>query len=224
MWGFKVIRLLKRNPRVLCTEPYLSIISRPMMRPLTVQVTCAFWDDDIRLFYEPNAPSVPSRLHALKFLAESGIDVELRIEPLFPSSRVPETIRIHKPLSHHSIPEAQSRDDIGNLVRFAKKSKVRAVIAKPLKVPFSKNAQRCKKWFATIYRDAYPDKKRRASGGSWRLPDNYQRALVSTVSDFCARERIKFKHCMYDILIFLRLEREGEGMLIRTKLRFEQSL
>jgi hypothetical protein len=63
-----------------------------------------------------------------------------------------------------------------------------------------------------IYRYLFSRRpKRRASGGSWRLPDNYQRSLVSTVSDFCAREGIRFKHCMYDMLIFLHLEREGDA-------------
>lgn len=197
---FTSVVILTKNPKVLCAEPYLSIIGRPLMRPLTIQISCAFWDDNIRLFYEPRAPSVHSRLSAFTFLAEYGIDVELRIDPLFPSSKIGQTLRVHEPLSSYSIPEAQSQDDLGNLVHFAKKSGAKAVIAKPLKISISRNAQRCKELFTPIYRDAYPDKRGRALGGSWRLPDEYQKCLVSTVSHLCAEEGIRFKHCMHDVL------------------------
>lgn len=192
--------ILTKNPRVLCDEPYLSVIRSNAMSPLTVQITCAFWNDDVRSFFEPNAPSVASRLEALRCLAENGIDVELRIDPLFPSSRIEETIRRHKPLPCYSIPEAQPLDDIANLVHFVKDSGARAVIAKPLKIPFSRNAERCKDWFAEIYNDAVPGEGRRGRAGSWRLPELYQRVLVSTVADICAQEGIGFKHCMHDVL------------------------
>jgi len=99
------------------------LISSNEMRPFTVQVTCAYWKDDVRLFYEPNAPSIHDRLEAIEILVDNGIDVELRIDPLFPSSRIKEETRLHKPLSDYSLPEAQSRDDIINLVRFAKKNR-----------------------------------------------------------------------------------------------------
>jgi len=107
---------------------------------------------------------------------------------------------MHEPLSYYSIPEAQSQDDIINLIRFAKESGLSAVIAKPLKVPVSNKAQQCKKWFGNIYKDAYENSKRRVKGGSWRLPDIYQKALVSSVSDLCDQEGVSFKHCMKDVL------------------------
>jgi hypothetical protein len=135
---------LTKNPTVLCGEPYLSVIRLDTMSPLTVQITCAFWNDDVRSFFEPNAPSVAGRLEALTILAENGIDGELRIDPLFPFSWIEETIRRHRPLPSYSIPEAQPLGDIARLVRFAKDSGARAVIAKPLKIPFSRNAERCK--------------------------------------------------------------------------------
>jgi len=197
---FTSIVLLTKNPRILCSDPYLSLISSNEMRSFTVQVTCAYWKDDARLFYEPNAPSIHDRLEGIKILVKNGIDVELRIDPLFPSSRINEETRLHKPLSNYSLPEAQSRNDITNLVHFAKKSGVKSVIAKPLKVPVSKKAQRCKDWFSLIFRDAHRDKKRSARGGSWRLSDDYQKALVSTVADFCADEGVHFKHCIHDVL------------------------
>jgi len=197
---FTSIVILTKNPAILCSNKYLSIIRRPEMRPIIVQVTCSYWRDNVRLFFEPDAPSIPSRLEAIKFLSKNGIDVELRIDPLFPSSRIEKRIRMHEPLSYYSIPEAQSQDDIINLIRFAKESGLSAVIAKPLKVPVSNKAQQCKKWFGNIYKDAYENSKRRVKGGSWRLPDIYQKALVSSVSDLCDQEGVSFKHCMKDVL------------------------
>jgi DNA repair photolyase len=197
---FTSIVILTKNPRILCSDPYLSLISSNEMSPFTVQVSCAYWKDDVRLFYEPNAPNIQDRLEAIEILVENGIDVELRIDPLFPSSRIKEETRLHKPLSNYSLPEAQSHDDIINLVRFAKKSGVKSVIAKPLKVPVSKKAQRCKDWFSLIYRDAHRGKKRSARGGSWRLSDDYQKELVSTLANLCSSEGVGFKHCMHDVL------------------------
>jgi len=197
---FTSVVMLTKNPGRLCTPPYLSILSQPEMRQLTVQVTCSYWDDSVRLFYEPHAPSVQSRLEAIRFLTERGVTVELRIDPLFPSSRIGDGIRLHKPLPNYSIPEAQPQDDIANLVRFARESRVAAIIAKPLKVPVSNRAHRCKVWFSDIYRDATREKTRIVRGGSWRLPEPYQRELVSTLSGLCDQEGIPFRHCMQDVL------------------------
>jgi deoxyribose-phosphate aldolase len=44
-------------------------------------------------------------------------------------------------LTHYSIPEAQTEEDIIQLVHFAKEAGAKAVIARPLKVPISKKAQ-----------------------------------------------------------------------------------
>lgn len=197
---FTSVVMLTKNPGILCTEPYFSVIGDPAMRPITVQITCPYWRDDVRLFFESRAPSVGDRLDALRFLAENGVAVELRIDPLFPSSRIDDNIRLHRPLHCYSIPEPQSHEDILNLVRLAKESNVKAIVAKPLKVPVSRRAQHCKDWFADIYEDANEAKTRSVRGGSWRLPDVYQKALVSTLSELCIREDVQFRHCMHDVL------------------------
>ena len=191
--------ILTKNPAMLCQDEYLSIISSPEIKPFTVQVTCAFWRDDARAFYEPHAPSIENRLNAMKSLAEKGIDVELRIDPLFPSSKISRTIRGHDELAHYSILEAQTQDDIIQLVRFAKEAGAKAVIAKPLKVPLSKKAQQCKDWFGNLYSDASKSQKRTAHGGSRRLPSAYQEALISAVNKVCAEEGIEFRHCKNDV-------------------------
>lgn len=71
--------------------------------------------------------------------------------------------------------------------------------AKPLKVPFSKKAQQCKDWFGNLYSDASKSQKRTAHGGSWRLPTDYQEALVSSVRELCTKQNIEFRHCKHDV-------------------------
>jgi DNA repair photolyase len=137
----------------------------------------------------------------MKSLAEKGIEVELRIDPLFPSARISRELPGHNELPHYGIPEAQTQDDIEQLVRFAKEAGAKAVIAKPLKVPISKKAQRCKKWFGELYKDTGRSQGRTARGGSWRLPSTYQDALVSTVESICAKEGIEFRHCKHDVAL-----------------------
>lgn len=197
---FTSIVILTKNPSILLNKDYLSIIAEPKMKPFTVQVTCAFWRDEIRSFYEPAAPTIKDRLKAIQKLVKLGINVELRIDPLFPSARVGNNIRMHKPLSEYGIPEAQTMDDIQALVKFAKESGVSSIIAKPLKVPISKKAQRCKDWFKIIYRDANYGKGGTVRGGSWRLPEIYQKALLSTVHRTCDSIGVNFKHCMHDVM------------------------
>lgn len=197
---FTSVVLLTKNPGLLCSDPYLAIIGSQSMRPLTVQITCAYWNDIPREFYEPKAPNVGKRLEAVRFLTQNGIDVELRVDPLFPSSRIREEVRLHQALSHYGLPEAQTDDDIARLVHFAKESGVKTVIAKPLKVPTTRTGQRCKQWFMEVYTDAHGGKGRTVRGGSWRLPALYEKALMSTVSDLCMQKGIAFKHCMHDVL------------------------
>jgi DNA repair photolyase len=198
---FSSVVLLTKNPRMLCMDEYRQLITDPAIQPFTIQVSCAFWNDSARNFYEPNAPNIKSRLAAIEKLAFLGLDVEVRIDPLFPSASVSESVRFHKPLSQYSIPEAQSLEDLQNLVCFASKAGVRAVIAKPLKIPITSKAQRCKDWFGEIYRDSDAGKKRLIRGGSWRLPEQYQKEMLSTVSGLCQSEGIQFRHCMHDVLM-----------------------
>jgi DNA repair photolyase len=196
---FTSLVILTKNPAMLCEAEYLSTISSPEIKPITVQITCAFWRDEPRAFYEPHAPSIDNRLNAMKSLADNGIDVELRIDPLFPSARINREIRGHDELAHYSILEAQTQEDITQLVRFAKGVGAKAVIAKPLKVPLSKKAQQCKDWFGKLYSDAARSHGRTARGGSWRLPPDYQEGLVFSVKAICIKERIEFRHCKQDV-------------------------
>ncbi len=197
---FSSVVLLTKNPRILCEKEYLSILKSQSVKPVVVQITCAYWNDDARKFYEPDAPSIQSRLEALQILTENNVEIEMRIDPLFPSSRVKDRIRVHKPLNHYSLPEAQSSDDLVNLIRFAKKAGVKSIIAKPLKIPVSNKAKQAKELFGNLYADSFSDAKRKVKGGSWRLPEQYQKEMISNVAEICKKEGIVFKYCKHDLL------------------------
>ena len=60
----------------------LDLIKR--FKEIEVGVTITTDDDQIREIFEPNAPSIESRLHALKELSEQGIKTYAFIGPLLP--------------------------------------------------------------------------------------------------------------------------------------------
>ncbi len=197
---FSSVILLTKNPKILCQKEYVSLLSMHSMKPLVVQVTCAFWRDEVRHFYEPEAPTIRSRLQSIQFLIEHNIEVEMRIDPLFPSYGLKSEVRGHKPLRDYSLPEAQSHDDLIQLVRFAKETGMKTIICKPLKIPISNKAEKAKHLFGELFRESFPDRKRTVQGGSWRLPGKYQKSILSSVADICKREGIRFKFCKHDVL------------------------
>ncbi|MDR4497724.1 MAG: hypothetical protein MRK02_07390 [Candidatus Scalindua sp.] len=197
---FSSVVLLTKNPRLLCEDEYISLLNRQSMRPVVVQVTCAFWRDEVRRFYEPDAPSIESRLKSIKLLTENNIDTEMRIDPLMPSSDIAEEERGHRRLNHYSLPEPQTREDLVSLIRFAKSAGVKTIIGKPLKIPVSNKAAQAKIMFGALFRDSFPIGKRKVQGGSWRLPECYQKSILSSVAAICEKEEIPFKFCKYDVL------------------------
>jgi hypothetical protein len=93
-----------------------------------------------------------------------------------------------------------SKDGMCCGISISRGSDLKAIIAKPLKIPVSNRTRQCKNWFREIYADVCMGKKRIVRGGRWRFPIVYQTALMSTVSDLWAQEGIYFKHCMHDVL------------------------
>ncbi len=190
--------ILTKNPARLVKGPYLELLGG--LAPATVQVSCAFWRDEARRFYEPDAPSVASRLRAMRALVKAGVDVELRLDPLFPASWAGEQLGVHPPLEHYGLPEAQTLQDLAGLVSAARDAGVRRVVTSPLKVPIASAGAQAKRWFAVLYRDANGGLRREQRGGSWRLPERYRRLLVHTVVDLCRSQGMAGSHCRHDLL------------------------
>ncbi|MFU8857311.1 MAG: hypothetical protein ACNA8S_09950 [Deferrisomatales bacterium] len=196
---FTSITILTKNPALLCDAPYLEVVSDPGFRPLTVQVTCAFWRDEARAFYEPEAPPVAERLAAIERLAKAGVAVELRIDPLFPATDVDSAIRGHRPLSEYGLPEAQTREDLEALVEFSRSTGVQVIVAKPLKVVVRGHGAPAKNWFGQLYADAGGG-TRTMRGGTWRLPEPYQQVLLARVRQAAQGSGVSVRHCLHDLL------------------------
>ena len=197
---FSHVVILTKNPALLCNSSYLEMISEPGFQPFTVQATCAYWQEEARVFFEQKAPSVQQRLDAIKKLVAAGVNVELRIDPLFPSIRLARSTRLHREMAYYGLPEAQNEEDMVSLVKFAAESGVSSIVAKPLRVPISNKARTCKGWFGQLFLDATGTGKRYTKGRSWRLPENYQKELLHSLRNICSQYGMPLKHCMQDVL------------------------
>ncbi len=196
---FTSVTLLTKNPGLLAEAPYLELMSDPGFRPFAIQVTCAFWRDEPRAFYEPDAPSVTERLAAIERLAKAGVAVELRLDPLFPATGIDPGIRKHGALAQYGLPEAQTRENLEALVGFARSAGVRAIVAKPLKVVVRGHSAPAKNWFGQLYADAGGG-TRTMRGGTWRLPEPYQQELLARLREAAEGSGIAVRHCLHDLL------------------------
>ena len=99
---FTTVTLLTKNPAVLMDDRYVQVLHRlnklspdhPRRSwfdaqghpPLRLECSLAFFNDEHRRLLDPAAPSIESRMEALRFLRHEGFAVFPRIDPLFARS------------------------------------------------------------------------------------------------------------------------------------------
>ncbi len=98
-----------------------------------MEVSLAFWREEARCHYDPGAPSVEDRIAGLHALHTAGIPLVLRIDPLFPRSPLP--TKPPTTVADFGLPEAQTLDDLEQLVTLAKELQVRHVVYSPAPWP-----------------------------------------------------------------------------------------
>ena len=92
---FTTVTLLTKNPAMLLDERYVDVLHRlntlvsdhPRSAwfkehghpPLRIEVSLAFWNDERRRLLDAAAPSVESRIEAIRFLRKEHLPVHLRI-------------------------------------------------------------------------------------------------------------------------------------------------
>ena len=88
---FTTVVVLTKNPRLTvelgCDDLFRKLDAHPLhsSRPgFLIEVSLAFWRDEARQTYDPGAPSVENRIEGLRRLRRAGVNVVLRIDPLFP--------------------------------------------------------------------------------------------------------------------------------------------
>jgi DNA repair photolyase len=129
---FSTITILTKNPILLCTPKYLKVIQS--LKTFQVEVTCPFYQDEPRKFFEPGAPKIESRFEAIRILRKHNIKVALRIDPIFPRNPLPKEF-FEKPTLHaYDAPQSQTEEDIEHLIRFASEVGCSRIIVSPLKL------------------------------------------------------------------------------------------
>jgi len=117
---FSSVTLLTKNPAVLMDDRYVQVLHRlgelpadhprrswfdaQRHPPLRLECSLAFHNDEHRRLLEPAAPSVESRMKALRLLRKEGFSVFLRIDPLFPR----DPLGGGKTMADFDLPDVQS--------------------------------------------------------------------------------------------------------------------
>ena len=194
---FTTITMLTKNPALLCAPEYLEVI-RSLTR-FQVEVTCPFYQDKSRRFYEPGAPSVESRLEGIRRLREHGIAVSLRMDPIFPRDPLPGSFR-KRCLRDYGIPESQTDRDVEMLVAFAADVRCTRIITSPLKLIAGRwGRSELLETYLELYRDANggrPIKK----GTSYRLPWNLYHHWLQGPKELADSLGIELIHCKKNLV------------------------
>ncbi len=126
---FTTVTLLTKNPAALADERYVQALhclnqlsaDHPRrswfeengLPPLRLEFSLAFFNDKHRRLLDPAAPSVGSRMEAIRFLRQQGLPVFLRIDPLFPR----DPLGGGKTMADFGLPDVQPFSNLESLVR-----------------------------------------------------------------------------------------------------------
>jgi DNA repair photolyase len=214
---FSTVTILTKNPSLAARQDYVRILAAlgtpPADHPaagrwraanapaVQVEVSLAFWREESRAFWDPGAPSVAKRIVGIRALREAGIPVVLRIDPLFPRSPLP--LFPSRTLAKFELVEAQTIEDLENLVSFAKTNGLRHVVYSPVKIVQPRRSKMGPEMrrLLEVYRAlAWPEKVV-WRGGSWRLPATVgERHVVRPFLDLCERHGMAAKFCMRNLV------------------------
>ena len=212
---FTTVTILTKNPTILTEPAYLKTLASIMnlsetnsckerftsksLPALRVEVSVAFQKEFNASFYDPGAPSIASRLSAIKTLRENGIPVVLRIDPLLPRNPLPGG----KSLEDFQLPDAQSFKALEFLVNFAKENQLLHIVYSVAKVvlprhkPMPESMGRLKQ----VYEHIANGEKLVFRGGSWRLPDNLANAHIARpFVEICNNHGMNAYFCKQNLL------------------------
>ena len=228
---FTTVTLTTKNPLLAAQGDYLSLLqslgkiaedhpARELFlsgeRPACqVEVSMAFWREEARDFWDPKAPTLEERKEGMRKLRAARVPVVLRIDPLFPRS--PITTEPLSSLSDFHLVEAQTLDDLEQLVSFAKEIGVHHIVYKVVKIislakekgerqvvdeagktvpPVEPPMRRLKRAFEAIARP----EELVFRGGSWRLPRRHVDLIADPFLEICNRHGVPAKFCIKNVL------------------------
>ena len=209
------VTLLTKNPAVLTDDRYVQALRRlaelpadhPRRSwfdeqgcpPLRLECSLAFYNDEHRRLLDPAAPSVESRMEALRFLRKEGFSVFLRIDPLFPR----DPLGGGKTMADFGLPDVQSMSDLEGLVKLSRELASRHIIYSVAKITRRKQGglppvmERMKR----VYQHLSMGQPLVFRGGSWRLPESIAAELVlRPFLELCGRYSIPAKPCKTNLV------------------------
>jgi DNA repair photolyase len=176
---FSSVCILTKNPGMLLDDPAYVEAVRNLR--LEVQVSIAYWRDEVGKRLEPGAPLVSERRRAVERLVNEGVTVALRMDPLFPRG-------IQGCTEYQSLEQ-----DLEPLVTWAAQRGVRYIITSPLKLVFRRNTV---SWFNASVIKAFPEVR----GGYRRMPEPLQKRLLADAKTLCQEHDLRLEHCFANIL------------------------
>ncbi|MCX7934923.1 MAG: hypothetical protein N3A66_06650 [Planctomycetota bacterium] len=169
--------------------------------PCLVELSLAFWRDEVRAFWEPTAPSVAERLDGWQKLRDAGVPVALRLDPLFPRSPLggfsPAT------LADFDLPETQTPEDLENLIMAAKARQAPRIIYSVAKIcrPRGQPLAPAMRRLLACYRHVAGERGLVWKGGSWRLPAEVaQDFIVEPFLAMCRAHGISARFCLHNLI------------------------
>ena len=212
---FTTVTLLTKNPAMLMEQRYVSVLQRlsrlsadhpsrasfeghdyPALR---LECSLAFHNDEYRRLLDPAAPSVESRMEALRFLYENGIPIFLRIDPLFPRDPLPGG----RLMDHFGLPDVQPIPDLERLIEFGREVGCRHLIYSVAKVTrrraggFSPVMTKIKR----VYEHLGSADSLIFRGGSWRLSQAVADEFVTgPFLDLCRQRSISALPCKANLI------------------------
>ena len=214
---FTTVTILTKNPLLTAQPDYLDLFREladlPAHHPrheeftgkglpgFVIEVSLAFWRETARSVYDPGAPTVEERIQGIGLLRQAGIPVVLRIDPLLPRS----PLREEPPttLADFGLEEAQTLEDLENLVTFAKAMSARHVVYSPAKIvkPRGAGLSETMQALRAAYQAVAGPEKLVWRGRSWRLPQNVAEAhVVRSFLEICKRRGVRAKYCKQNLI------------------------
>ena len=211
---FTTVTLLTKNPAVLRDDRYVRALHRlnelrpdhPRRSrfdeegcpPLRLECSLAFYNDEHRRLLDPAAPSVESRVEALRFLRHEGFAVFPRIDPLFPRDPLG-----GKTMADFGLPDVQSMSDLEGLVNFSRELAVRHIIYSVAKItrPQRGSLPPVMERMKRVYQHLSGEEPLSFRGGSWRLPQTIATEFVlKPFLGLCNRYSLPAKPCKINLI------------------------
>jgi hypothetical protein len=211
---FTTVTILTKNPTILMDERYIDVLHRlnglpndhPRREwfetngysPLRVECSLAFYNDQHRQLLDPSAPSVESRMAAIRFLLDKQIPVYVRIDPLFPRN----PLLNGKTMSDFDLPDVQPIADLEAIIRFCREIGIGQIIYSVAKItqPRASRLSVVMQKMKCVY-EHLAEKQLVFHGGSWRLPEIVARQFViNPFLDLCHQHAVGSKACKANLI------------------------